>query len=158
MSLRRIGRLAILAVMVGALAIVAACAEPVASTATGALLTVELRGGMCVGGPCGTTVILERDGRVHGATKPPNGLGVVPAAQLKTLETLIAATDFAVIKGRPFTGRCPTAFDGQEVVLEFATNSGVQRIATCQVDVDWGHPLFVALSTALGPFIALPTA
>jgi hypothetical protein len=157
MSQRRIGRLAILAVMVGALAIVAACAEPVASTATSALLTVELRGGMCAGGPCGTTVILDRDGRVHGATKPPNGLGIVPPAQLQSLQTLITATDFAAIKGRPFTGQCPTAFDGQEVVIDFSTAGGIQHIASCQVDVDWGHPLFVALSTALGPFIPLPT-
>jgi hypothetical protein len=42
--------------------------------------------------------------------------------------------------------------------MEFATAAGVQHIATCQVDVDWGHPLFVALSVALRPFIGLPTA
>jgi hypothetical protein len=149
--------LPILAAIVGVLAIVAGCAAPAASTAPGALLTVELRGGMCVNGPCDTTVILDHDGRVHGATKPPNDLGVVPAAQLTTLETLVAATDFSAITSRPFTGQCPTAFDGQEVVLEFDTAAGIQHIATCQVDVDWGHPLFRAVSTALGPFIALPT-
>ena len=154
---RRRLRVAILAVMVGAMTIVAGCAEPVASTAPGALLTVQVRGGMCVSGPCDTMVVLERDGRVHGATKPPNVLGVVPAEQLKTLQTLIAASDFSAIKGQPFTRQCPAAFDGQEVVMEFATSAGVQHIATCEVDVDWGHPLFVALSAALGPFISLPT-
>ena len=149
--------LPILAAIVGVLAIVAGCAAPAASTAPGALLTVELRGGMCVNGPCDTTVILDHDGRVHGATKPPHDLGVVPAAQLTALETLVAATDFSAIASRPFTGQCPTAFDGQEVVLEFDTAAGIQHIASCQVDVDWGHPLFRAVSTALGPFIALPT-
>ena len=150
-------RLAILAVIAAGLAAVSGCGEPTASTAPGALLTVELRGGMCVGGPCDTTVILDHDGRVHGATKPPTDLGVVPTAQLKTLETLVAATDFSAIKSQPFTGQCPTAFDGQEVVMEFDTAAGIQRVASCQVDVDWGHPLFKAVSTALGPFIALPT-
>ena len=103
------------------------------------------------------TVVLERDGSVHAATKPPNALGTVSAEQLRTLSTLIATTDFAVIRSRPFTGECPTAFDGQEVVFEFATPTGPQRIATCEVEVDFGLPVFVAVATALGPFIPLPT-
>ncbi len=157
MSGRRQHQLAILAVIVAVMAIVAGCAGPAPSTAPGPLLTVQLRGGMCVNGPCDTTVILDHDGRVHGATKPPNDLGVVPAAQLTALETLVATTDFAAITSRPFTGQCPTAFDGQEVVMEFDTAAGIQHIASCQVAVDWGQPLFMAVSTALGPFIALPT-
>ena len=103
------------------------------------------------------TVFLERDDTVHAAAKPPNTLGTVPADQLQTLSTLIATTDFAAIRARPFTGVCPTAFDGQEIVFTFAAPSGPQRIATCEVDVDFGSPLFTAVSTALGPFIPLPT-
>jgi hypothetical protein len=128
-----------------------------ASTAAGPLVTVETRGGECFAAPCGMTVTLERDGSVHAAAKPPNALGTVSPEQLQTLSTLIATTDFAVIKARPFTGECPTAFDGQEVVFEFNAPSGPQRIATCEVDVDFGLPLFVALSTALGPFVPIPT-
>ena len=48
MTHRRRHPLPILAAIVGVLAIVAGCAAPAASTAPGALLTVELRGGMCV--------------------------------------------------------------------------------------------------------------
>ena len=103
------------------------------------------------------TVVLERDGSVHSAAKPPNALGTVTPEQLQTLSTLIATTDFAVIKARPFTGECPTAFDGQEIVFEFNAPSGPQRIATCETEVDFGLPLFVALSTTLGPFIPIPT-
>jgi hypothetical protein len=123
----------------------------------GPLVTVELRGGECFAAPCGMTVVLERDGRVHGATKPPNDLGSVPAAQLAAIDNTIRATDFAALKGRPFTGECPTAADGQEIVLEFGAPGGVQRIASCEVEIDWGSPLFVATSTALGPFVPLPT-
>lgn len=46
--------------------------------ATGTLLTVETRGGLCVDGPCGTTIVIERNGRVHQAAKPPNYIGIVP--------------------------------------------------------------------------------
>ena len=34
---------------------------------------------------------------------------------------------------------------------------GTQRIATCKVEVDWGQPLFVAVSVAVGSFAPLPT-
>ncbi len=121
------------------------------------LVSVTTRGGECVGGPCGSTATLDRDGRVHLAAKPPNDLGTVPLGSVRALEALIAATDFAAIKAHPFAGQCPTAFDGQEYVFEFVTPGGVQRIASCEVAIDWGSPLFVAVSTAFGPFVPLPT-
>ena len=145
------------ALLTGILVVVLAGCGGAAVTASGPLMTVETRGGECFAGPCGMTVVLERDGSVHSAAKPPNALGAVTPEQLQTLSTLIATTDFAVIRARPFTGECPTAFDGQELVFVFAAPSGPQRIATCEVEVDFGLPVFVAVSSALGPFIPLPT-
>ena len=142
------------------LSIAAACSSAITAPnplATGPLVTVETRGGACLAAPCGTTVIVERDGRVHLAAKPPNDLGVVPPAQLAALDSLIRSTDLAAIRSHPFTGQCPTAYDSQEVVLEFGAPGGVQRIASCEVEVDWRQPLFVAVSIALGPFVPLPT-
>jgi hypothetical protein len=133
--------------------VVLGCGAPVAA---GPLLTVELRGGECFAAPCGTTVVLDRDGRVHAAAKPPNDLGTVPTDELRVLDRLIATTDYAIIRGRPFIGDCPTAYDGQEIVFEFSAPGGVQRIASCEIAIDYGLPLFVAVSTALGPFVALP--
>lgn len=125
--------------------------------AVGPLLTVETRGGECFNVPCGSTVTIERDGRVHSAAKPPNDLGTVPPDQLAALDSAIRLTDFAVLKSRPFTGQCPTAYDGQELIFEFGAPGGPQRISTCEVEVDYGSPLFVAVATALGPFVQLPT-
>jgi hypothetical protein len=136
----------------------AACAGPGSvAPAQGPLVTVEIRGGECPAGACGMTAILERNGRVHLAAKPPNELGVVPPAQLAGLAAAIASTDFTALRSRPFTGECPTAFDGQEIVFEFGAPGGVERISTCEVQVDFGLPVFVAVSAALGPFIPLPT-
>jgi hypothetical protein len=123
---------------------------------TGPLVTVSTRGGMCVDGPCGQTVILERDGSVHAAAKPPNELGHVPAQAMATLTAAVAATDFAAIKSHPFTGECPVNFDGQELIFEFSVGGTTQRIASCEVDIDWGHPLFVAVGVALGAWVAMP--
>jgi hypothetical protein len=42
-------------------------------------------------------------------------------------------------------------------VFEFGAPAGVERIATCEVEVDFSSPLFAAVATALGPFVPLPT-
>jgi hypothetical protein len=122
---------------------------------TGPLLTVQMRGGMCPEGACDSSVILDRDGRVRSSAKPPNDLGVVDPENMALTATIVA-TDFATLKSKPFNGECPVAFDGQELIFEFATLTGTQRLASCEVDIDWGHPLFVAVAAALGAWIPLP--
>jgi len=143
-----------------AIATIASGCSPGTSTplplVTGPLLTIETRGGLCPDGPCGATVVIERDGRVHQAAKPPNDLGIVPPAVLAALDAAIRTTDFAELRSHPFTGQCPTAYDGQEIVFEFGVPGGVERIATCEVAVDFGSPLFRAASTALAPYVSLP--
>jgi hypothetical protein len=124
--------------------------------ATGPLVTVSTRGGECFNGPCARSVILDRSGTVHSAAKPPNELGQVPAGTMAVLTTTIQATDFAALTSHRFTGECPIAFDGQELIFEFAVGGTTQRIASCEVDIDWGHPLFVAVGVALGEWIAMP--
>ena len=124
---------------------------------TGPLVTVEMRGGLCAdGAACDNSVFLDRDGKVHSSAKPPNDLGIVGAEKMDALSVAIAATDFASLRAKPFTGECPIAFDGQELIFEFATIGGTQRLASCEVDIDWGHPLFLAVAGALGEWIPLP--
>jgi hypothetical protein len=40
------------------------------------------------------------------------------------------------------TRECPVNFDGQETISEFGATTGVERIATCETEVDPDHPLF----------------
>lgn len=136
-------------------------ASPVASPTatpdpTGVLLTVSTRGGHCVDGPCGTTVVIDRDGRVHFAAKPPNELGVLSPELMATLEEAIRTTDYTELFSHPFTGECPTAYDGQEIVFEIAAPTGIQRIASCQVEVDYDAALFAAVLEAVGEFVPFP--
>jgi hypothetical protein len=137
--------------------ILTGCSPAPTSSPTTPLVTVESRGGLCAGGPCGTTVMLDRDGRVHLAAKPPNELGHVTLDQVATIESLLRTTDFAALRSHPFSGLCPTAVDGQEIVFEFSAPGGTERIATCEVQVDFGFPLFAAVSATLGPYITLPS-
>jgi hypothetical protein len=144
--------------MVLSIAALAGCnsAMSVPLPGTGPLVAVSTRGGMCPAGACDQWVILERDGRVHAAAKPPNDLGRVPADVMTTLTAAVQATDYAALRSHPFTGECPVNVDGQELIFEFGAGAGTQRIASCEVDIDWGHPLFVAVGAALGAWVSMP--
>jgi hypothetical protein len=145
-----------LALLVVATFVLASCNSIAGTTESeGALMAAQSRGGMCIEGMCETTIYLERNGLIHSAAKPPNELGIVPAETMAELEAQIAAADFDEIRSHPFTGTCPTAFDGQEVVFEFQTADGVERIESCQSAVDFASPLFKAVATAVGAYLPL---
>jgi hypothetical protein len=110
---------------------------------------VSTRGGECPEGLCGSQIVIERDGRIHALKPVAKELGKVPTDALAALDAAIRTTDFAKLKSRPFTGECPVNFDGQEVIYEFGTPSGVQRIASCEVEIDRNHPLIIAVTNAL---------
>ena len=90
--------------------------------------------------------------RRQAAERPRHGA----AGQLAAIDAAIRLTDFEALKSHPFTGECPVAFDGQEIVFEFSTPAGPERLASCEVEIDYGLPLFVAVANALGPFVPLP--
>lgn len=158
-SSRRLVRGGIFGLVVAVLAL-AGCTSATSNVplpGLGPLVTVQLRGGMCPdGNMCDSTVTLERDGRVHSSAKPPNDLGRVSANAYAALDAAIGSTDFAAMKAKPFTGECPVAFDGQELIFTFAVGSASERIASCETEIDWGSPLFIAVANALGEWIPLP--
>ena len=145
-----------LVLLVALAALAAACnSGPAQTEVEGTLMAVQTQGGMCMEGLCETTIYLESDGLVHVAAKPPNELGVVPADAMAQLKTQIAAADFDEIRSHPFTGTCPTAFDGAEVIFEFQTSEAVERIESCQTEVDYTSPLFSAVLAAVGGYVGL---
>ena len=116
-----------------------------------ALVTIETRGGECAAGPCGSVVAIEADGRVHQIEPTDLVIGKVPPEVLEALRIEIEQTNFSLIESRPFTDLCPTAYDGQETIYIFTVGLGTafERIASCEVEVDPGAPLFVAVNAAL---------
>jgi hypothetical protein len=116
-----------------------------------ALVTIETRGGECPNGPCGSVVAIEADGRLHQLRPTDLVIGQVPPEVLEALRIEIAQANFSLIESRPFTDLCPTAYDGQETIYVFtvALGTAFERIASCEVAIDPGAPLFVALNAAL---------
>ncbi|HSL34911.1 MAG TPA: hypothetical protein VK871_14760 [Candidatus Limnocylindrales bacterium] len=121
-----------------------------ASPIAGPLVTVETRGGECPAGACGQTTVIERDGRVHLIAPAAAELGTVDPTLLEALRVEIEQADFAAIAGRPFTGECPTAYDGQETIFTFETSTGSHRLASCEVAIDLDATLFRAALAAIG--------
>jgi hypothetical protein len=73
----------------------------------------------------------------------------VPPELVAALDAAIRAADFSAIRAHPFTGECPVNFDGQEYIYEFVVPGGVERIASCETQIDEDHPLFLAVDEAL---------
>ena len=76
-------RLPFLAIVLLAGVALAACSEIASSSllpvAVGPLVSVTTKGGECMDGPCGSTVVIERDGSVHQTLPTEQDLGTVPA-------------------------------------------------------------------------------
>lgn len=116
----------------------------------GRLVTVEAHGGLCPEGECRRVFAIESDGLVHQIEPEDVEVHRVAEETIDVYRAALSVTDFAAIRSRPFTGECPTAFDGQEVIYTFATPSGPERIASCEVEIDPQAPLFVAVDAILG--------
>ena len=129
--------------------VVAGCAL-VPSPADGRLVTVEAHGGRCVEGECRRVFAIESDGLVHQLEPDEAEIHRVTDETIDVYRAALSVTDFNAIRSKPFTGECPTAFDGMEVVYTFATPSGPERIASCEVEIDRQAPLFVAVDAILG--------
>ena len=126
-------------------------ASPAASAAVrpSAILTVERRGGECPAGACSWIVQIDPDGQVRQLVPATRPFGVLPQPVLEALVIEIERANFPLIESRPFTGECPTAYDGQETVYTFHLATGDETIASCAVAIDPNHPLFLAVAAAL---------
>lgn len=137
----------------------AACGSAVASLIpepSGPLVTITSRGGECMDGPCGSVVVIERDGTIRSDDPAQAPLGIVPAETLTALDAAIKTTDFEVVRSVPFAGECPVNFDGQEFIYEFGTPGGVERVASCETAIDDAHPVFAAVTASLIAVDVLP--
>jgi hypothetical protein len=154
----RLIRLVLLFTAISGVGAVAACnaAAELVVPGAGPLLTVRMEGGLCMDGPCDSAIVLERDGRVHDGETPATNVGRVSEKAYAALNAAIQTTDFAAMRAQPFTGECPVAFDGQKQIFEFSVGGISQRLDSCESELDWSSPLFVAMVGALGEWIQAP--
>jgi hypothetical protein len=110
------------------------------------LVKIKFQGGM----RATTTVpglLIKPDGiyrSSNGVNQPKSG--VLSQPELHLLKQRIKQADFKTIKSTPFTGTCPIAFDGIEIVYLFQTNRGIEELSTCKYAIDGKSPLFQQLN------------
>jgi len=113
------------------------------------LLSIEWRGGECPSGLCTRLVNIEGDGRFHEVIPKDQVTGRVPPELLEALQVEIERANYPLILSRPFTGTCPTAYDGQQVIYTFHVSTGDRTVDACKVAIDPNHPLFAATDAAV---------
>jgi hypothetical protein len=113
------------------------------------LLSVETVGGECAEGACHRLINVEADGTLREVIPLTRVVGRAPAELLEALQVEMDRADFPLIESRPFTGECPTAFDGQETIYTFHLLAGDEQIRSCKVAIDENHPLFQAVAAIL---------
>lgn len=114
------------------------------------LLMVEGRGGLCPYGGCYSKTEIYKNGSYSyqdGARQITGELASNDISNLERLKRLIQKANFIRIKSKKFTGLCPTAYDGQELIYTFYPSGEV--IATCTYAVDVNSSLFRAIGDLL---------
>ena len=113
------------------------------------LLSVETVGGECAEGACHRLINLEADGTLREVIPRTRVVGTVPKELLDALQIEMDQANFAWIESKAFTGECPTAVDGQELIYTFHLVTGDEEIRSCKVAIDEAHPLFRAVSAVM---------
>jgi len=123
--------------------------EPLPTPEPFPLLSIETKGGECVSGMCMRLVNVEGDGRLHEVIPKDEVIGRAPPDLLDALQVEIERANYRLILSQPFTGTCPTAYDGQQLIYTFHVSTGDRTVDSCKVAIDPNHPLFVAVSAVL---------
>jgi hypothetical protein len=113
------------------------------------LLSVETVGGECAEGACHRLVNLEADGTLREVIPLTRIVGHAPPELVEALQVEMDRANFLLIGSQPFTGECPTAFDGQKLIYTFHLVTGDEEIDSCKVAIDERHPLFQAVAAVL---------
>lgn len=115
-----------------------------------AVVNIDLVGGLCVYGQCQNTITLYSDGTY--AQLLGNGdkiVGFAESSLQNELEQAILDADFAQIRSVPFTGTCPIAYDGNELIYSFYTDAGTETLSSCEFELDPAAPLFSTIESII---------
>jgi len=112
------------------------------------LLKVEDKGGQCSYGACYSQIFINNNGSY--LYKEGNGdelKGAFSKNEIDELGKLIKEANFNFIKSKKFTGLCPTAYDGSELIYTFYPQNEI--ISSCEFEIDENSPLFKLIGKLL---------
>ena len=101
-------------------------------------------GGRCQDGPCHSMFAVYTDGSWTLSTNTISSNGVLDESALAILRDGITTTGIPTAPA--FTGTCPSAYDGQEVVYTWRGTDGLPAtVSACDVSISETDPLVQAL-------------
>lgn len=123
---------------------------PISIAPDAVLASVSATGGLCPDAACASVFTVHGDGTWTQSTggQADQG-GTLPA---ETLSYLAAATASTTILDAPaFTGTCPIAYDGAELVYAWTDPTGeTHAVSSCDRAIPPDDPLVVALAAVQG--------
>lgn len=113
----------------------------------GILVKIFNHGGECISeAACQSTRLIRADG---GISIDGNKTGNLTESELSILKDELRLIDYNRLGAIPFTGTCPMAYDGQEVVYTFYPQGIERSYASCKVVLDENLPIFKLLNQFL---------
>jgi hypothetical protein len=124
--------------------------EPVYYPQSKPLVKVTTTGGMCVYVACGAVTTVDTLGnliRKDGSGK--ESIKKIDFTEISDLRSLVEGTNYEGMRRFPFTGTCPTAYDGTQYIYEFYVHGKVEILDMCKTNINYDDPLFVSLMKIL---------
>ena len=113
------------------------------------IVEVRVTGGLCAYGLCYGVQKIFRDGYLTSKEgEGPERKIAMDGDEVKELLILVEEIDFDIVRGRPFTGICPEAYDGRRYRYSFYTGQDAQEIDSCQHEIA-GYPVFEKINKLL---------
>ena len=117
--------------------------ETSSNTNVSTLVKIYSHGGLCVAGSeCQAATTIESDGKV---TTDGKLVKTLSKTEVENLVAKINATNFKAIESTKFTGTCPIAYDGPEMVYTFNVAGSAHVLASCKVVIDNNSEPFVSI-------------
>lgn len=107
----------------------------------------EASGGLCTNGGCFSQTLVYSDGSYKAKNNNSDKSGSVNKDLITALQNQIQKTDFALLSSVPFTGTCPSAYDGSEIAYTFYNSSGqATTLDSCKEKIDMTASIFKAVA------------
>ena len=117
---------------------------PASNTNLQTLAEVKYTGGLCQNGyVCEDSYVIKNNGQLFYAGRLTGH--TINQSDITKLNVEIQSTNFDEIKKHKFTGTCPSAYDGQEVIYTFYTGTEVEVLSSCQYQIDGKIGVFKAV-------------
>ena len=128
------------------LIIIVGIAAIIANTIKKPIVSIYSSGGNCLFATCDSLLIILRDGSWIYTMGGKESKGKIEYQMVTKLARIMKNTNFEELRQKPFTGVCPSAYDGMESTYTFYIQGRKEELNNCTIDTQ-GVLLFDEISS-----------